>query len=238
MLPFGSPPQVRGKQVFYYRRRKQVGITPAGAGKTRAGRLTGWSFRYHPRRCGENFGERYEINCCIGSPPQVRGKLAAFLNSLPVIRITPAGAGKTLVEHPRLKTNRNHPRRCGENRHQFRHPRRRKGSPPQVRGKPAALNQTALCPGITPAGAGKTITRLSDIIGAEDHPRRCGENTAIAASMPISIGSPPQVRGKRPMNFLLLLQMRITPAGAGKTYVEEIVDLDSEDHPRRCGENR
>ena len=72
---------------------------------------------------------------------------------------------------------------------------------------------------ITPAGAGKTITRLSDIIGAEDHPRRCGENTAIAASMPISIGSPPQVRGKRCKKYCKNATFGITPAGAGKTYM-------------------
>ena len=50
------------------------------------------------------------------------------------------------------------------------------GSPPQVRGKLFMFFAFLVFGRITPAGAGKTITRLSDIIGAEDHPRRCGEN--------------------------------------------------------------
>ena len=143
-----------------------VRITPAGAGKTGFLLPPPEAGRDHPRRCGENprrQADRVELPV---SPPQVRGKPSPACQTSSVRRITPAGAGKTLVEHPRRKTNRNHPRRCGENRHQFRHPRRRKGSPPQVRGKPAALNQTALCPGITPAGAGKTSAKDTKLIVA------------------------------------------------------------------------
>ena len=71
---------------------------------------------------------------------------------------------------------------------------------------------------ITPAGAGKTTYPKGDRGIDQDHPRRCGENTAIAASMPINIGSPPQVRGKLVRVCINVGLLGITPAGAGKTY--------------------
>ena len=142
MLPFGSPPQVRGKQVFYYRRRKQVGITPAGAGKTRAGRLTGWSFRYHPRRCGENHHPPVRHHRCGGSPPQVRGKLITPLQKARAARITPAGAGKTGSASAMPVISEDHPRRCGENMRRLEYDIMNEGSPPQMRGKLSAAFTT------------------------------------------------------------------------------------------------
>ena len=237
MLPFGSPPQVRGKQVFYYRRRKQVGITPAGAGKTRAGRLTGWSFRYHPRRCGENHHPPVRHHRCGGSPPQVRGKHRNCRQYAYQHRITPAGAGKTPHEFLVIIANEDHPRRCGENFGGASATKNEPESPPQVRGKPASVSASAPAEGITPAGAGKTSGIKSNRPLPWDHPRRCGENFGERYEINCCIGSPPQVRGKLAAFLNSLPVIRITPAGAGKTYVEEIVDLDSEDHPRRCGEN-
>ena len=50
-----------------------------------------------------------------------------------------------------------------------------------------------------------------------DHPRRCGENS----------GKPPKSGTGG----------RITPAGAGKTFLDEPEKEEQWDHPRRCGEN-
>ena len=51
----------------------------------------------HPRRCGENeYKKIYNISD-MGSPPQVRGKLAVDAASARNSRITPAGAGKTIM---------------------------------------------------------------------------------------------------------------------------------------------
>ncbi len=90
---------------------------------------------------------------------------------------------------------------------------------------------------ITPAGAGKTITRLSDIIGAEDHPRRCGENHGYTQTGKSAEGSPPQVRGKLSIYDVIETINRITPAGAGKTCRRWSGRYMRTDHPRRCGEN-
>ena len=46
------------------------------------------------------------------------------------------------------------------------------------------------------------------------------------------------MRGKRLINDGVAQIERITPACAGKTYVEAIEESFIEDHPRVCGENQ
>ena len=50
-------------------------------------------------------------------------------------------------------------------------------------------------------------------------------------------GSPPQVRGKRHFLASSNFRLGITPAGAGKTFLDEPEKEEQWDHPRRCGEN-
>ena len=52
----------------------------------------------------------------------------------------------------------------------------------------------------------------------QDHPRRCGENKEAQAIKVLCTGSPPQVRGKQNGKAKDRDRLRITPAGAGKTY--------------------
>ena len=112
----GSPPQVRGKQSLTTAWRTMHGITPAGAGKTDRRITVGGLAMDHPRRCGENLMLTERLRCRLGSPPQVRGKLNIINYTLMSGRITPAGAGKTLLLPLKLSACRDHPRRCGENR--------------------------------------------------------------------------------------------------------------------------
>ena len=172
----GSPPQVRGKRTAALVRRAGAGITPAGAGKTPRSSLQTGRTGDHPRRCGENGWTIARGHTAVGSPPQVRGKPTKKMCPAPCIRITPAGAGKTLCSQTPTVGNTDHPRRCGENivckgfcKHGI-------GSPPQVRGKPAGGVASVATAGITPAGAGKTDTPTTLTAKAKDHPRRCGEN--------------------------------------------------------------
>ena len=71
----------------------------------------------------------------IGSPPQVRGKLFVDKANDDKIRITPAGAGKTINGRLSSESEEDHPRRCGENPDLFTLYYSVAGSPPQVRGK-------------------------------------------------------------------------------------------------------
>ena len=73
--------------------------------------------------------------------------------------ITPAGAGKTVMNYMLVALKEDHPRRCGENHRDREATSARDGSPPQVRGKPLFLVLLALSLRITPAGAGKTRVR-------------------------------------------------------------------------------
>ena len=136
-----------------------------------------------------------------------------------MIRITPAGAGKTGVLAVASSCAKDHPRRCGENAEKEHYSRHQQGSPPQVRGKPYGLAPKFATDRITPAGAGKTkLFRLFDTF-KRDHPRRCGENNYITAKEYAHSGSPPQVRGKPLLSSCFVVVQRITPAGAGKTSV-------------------
>ena len=111
----GSPPQVRGKRRETCHRLHVLGITPAGAGKTERYDRPPKHGEDHPRRCGENL---FFIPCdaaVAGSPPQVRGKLAARNAEVVAFGITPAGAGKTKCKLSQRAFRKDHPRRCGEN---------------------------------------------------------------------------------------------------------------------------
>ena len=196
----GSPPQVRGKPESCLSLRERYRITPAGAGKTSAGRYSTYHSQDHPRRCGENYQLFFPGEGLRGSPPQVRGKRVFVRKALGKDWITPAGAGKTHWAGI--------------------HPPKPPGSPPQVRGKRGRASAQRRRKRITPAGAGKTTFMVVGTAGEEDHPRRCGENRAFFRSHRTASGSPPQVRGK-PFRFLLRLhKLRITPAGAGKTNLQ------------------
>ena len=151
----------------------------------------------HPRRCGENTDHPEYFSPHGGSPPQVRGKLPSYLTCLSLNRITPAGAGKTFKNRRQTTVLKDHPRRCGENPTTKRAYRRTPGSPPQVRGKPSGIKSNRPFPW--------------------DHPRRCGENSNLFQRRTLQPGSPPQVRGKPVLPNSTKTEIRITPAGAGKT---------------------
>ena len=157
--------------------------------------------------------------CCspLGSPPQVRGKHFGLDGRGRVGRITPAGAGKTIMLAPVPHIHQDHPRRCGENYNPNFKIYFILGSPPQVRGKRNTVFQRFQSERITPAGAGKTDKYRSAHVNIWDHPRRCGENCTVCSCLTGLPGSPPQVRGKR-----------------GEV---DVVMYNEEDHPRRCGEN-
>ena len=147
----------------------------------------------------------------------MRGKHDRHVKRLLIVRITPAGAGKTRFSCPLHLYTEDHPRRCGENRVRLEEHLCGLGSPPQVRGKlihPAFLTAQA---GITPAGAGKTTLAQAAAKQRWDHPRRCGENLQARRDPQSLPGSPPQVRGKHFCVPKRRFCTRITPAGAGKT---------------------
>ena len=71
-------------------------------------------------------------------------------------RITPAHAGKTLLQSKICLSSADHPRACGENSVFLRLQPLHLGSPPRMRGKPIVERDTVATKRITPAHAGKT----------------------------------------------------------------------------------
>ena len=147
----------------------------------------------------------------------MRGKPSRPAPLFPPARITPAGAGKTAQAVSGAISHGDHPRRCGENFSFATSAMIASGSPPQVRGKPARICVFFGTHGITPAGAGKTLSIRHPAGAGRDHPRRCGENMLKKETMTAQEGSPPQVRGKQKGRSCCCALARITPAGAGKT---------------------
>ena len=148
----------------------------------------------------------------------MRGKLRRFCRYAVFRRITPAGAGKTFPHLAVIMFFWDHPRRCGENHKLTVMCSDGKGSPPQVRGKRLCSLIFAATSRITPAGAGKTGQTDEKHLRVSDHPRRCGENIGDSLLRAVECGSPPQVRGKPFIVDGSTWKVRITPAGAGKTF--------------------
>ena len=69
-----------------------------------------------------------------------------------------------------------------------------------------------------------------------DHPRVCGEKLYFCALVWLARGSPPRMRGKDELVAHLILQVRITPAYAGKSALPDWKKNPPQDHPRMCGE--
>ncbi len=110
----GSPPRVRGKATKGAGNGEDVGITPARAGKRRRRERNVLRCRDHPRACGEK-GDAMSVDAIVqGSPPRVRGKVPAGLESAFPNGITPARAGKRRRRDYHSSSSGDHPRACGE----------------------------------------------------------------------------------------------------------------------------
>ena len=171
----------------------------------------------HPRLCGE----KHEICVCrcfwAGSPPPMRGKVVRYVHRTPKRRITPAYAGKSFRATQKDRTAGDHPRLCGEKLFHVRFLRCKRGSPPPMRGKANFRRRLQMCRGITPAYAGKRISRGFCIFCLWDHPRLCGEKLSIHAASLVHFGSPPPMRGKEMSGMSDVSANGITPAYAGKS---------------------
>ena len=130
----------------------------------------------HPRLCGEKFDSWGALIWILGSPPPMRGKVAASCSPRFCNRITPAYAGKS---------------KLGSNGCSF-----PVGSPPPMRGKASSPLTFFALPRITPAYAGKRSMNLFPAAKSWDHPRLCGEKWHIGQSITLQKGSPPPMRGK------------------------------------------
>ena len=212
----GSPPHMRGKAPADFSSSRNLGITPAHAGKRYRFSLTRNSCRDHPRTCGEKRPAEWKLPTAAGSPPHMRGKVPAHRRARTASRITPAHAGKSICGPGYLSFGKDHPRTCGEKYAISSISLLVRGSPPHMRGKAEKGHRAEETTGITPAHAGKstafpTISELT-----RDHPRTCGEKIPGMILRTGELGSPPHMRGKVSIVVPSVITIRITPAHAGK----------------------
>ena len=211
-------------------------ITPAYAGKRSAWPSVLRRQRDHPRVCGEKLPVRRAAAGRAGSPPRMRGKVAAISAYNAAPGITPAYAGKSTLHRDDAPLSWDHPRVCGEKKRKGNSPHARTGSPPRMRGKVPAGFLEVVQPRITPAYAGKSVISGSLWLSSRDHPRVCGEKCELVFSLVTLLGSPPRMRGKVEEVTPTNETDRITPAYAGKRLCCRVGSRVTGDHPRVCGE--
>ena len=151
-------------------------------------------------------------------------------------RITPACAGNSTDAMRRSKTDRDHPRVCGEQpgRTTPRHPN--PGSPSRVRGTADRHHYDSNQHRITPACAGNSPYLPICQNWEKDHPRVCGEQGVPLSTNTVRVGSPPRVRGTASALGRVIGESGITPACAGNSGRGGKSSTSSRDHPRVCGE--
>ena len=152
----GSPPHVRGKVSGFCTILRPLGITPACAGKSCQTNYWLHSCRDHPRMCGEKWLARFSPFATMGSPPRMRGKETMENTQAKRTGITPAYAGKSVVDCSHLFIIWDHPRVCGEKHCPHGINMIRGGSPPRMRGKVQMESKRRYRDRITPAYAGKS----------------------------------------------------------------------------------
>ena len=165
--------------------------------------------------CGEQSDGFSSSAGTRGSPPRVRGTVPAQTVPSHPQWITPACAGNRPDRRGNCICPKDHPRVCGEQIGGRILGAGLKGSPPRVRGT-AFFHRVlfSLC-GITPACAGNSSPPSIGSSGGWDHPRVCGEQDKLTASIEAKLGSPPRVRGTGLWKKRKAPCSRITPACAG-----------------------
>ncbi|SCQ64064.1 Hypothetical protein PFR_JS9-2_2012 [Propionibacterium freudenreichii] len=216
-IHMGSPPRMRGELVGVLDADRGQGITPAYAGRTARCPPRGSVRPDHPRVCGENPVNQSMTGWMMGSPPRMRGEQATEFAMAEVIGITPAYAGRTPGGDITIALQ--------------------DGSPPRMRGERPRRDADRRPTGITPAYAGRTSRAARWRRAIPDHPRVCGENRPMWASVVVSDGSPPRMRGEPVATDHESHGERITPAYAGRTFGNRASNVGAVDHPRVCGEN-
>ena len=171
-----------------------------------------------------------------GSPPHMRGKALPCPGLAVQGGITPAHAGKRRRASACTLPCWDHPRTCGEKAASRAIPSKGQGSPPHMRGKVAPVVVLKSAFRITPAHAGKRKSCAAAKTSAWDHPRTCGEKGSLPMLPDTRTGSPPHMRGKVPYPQRGPEVTRITPAHAGKSFLQFQRVCLCRDHPRTCGE--
>ena len=187
---------MRGKRGDSVGASGALGNIPAYAGKTASGAVGGGGDEEHPRVCGENLHEKFQVAKFLGTSPRMRGKQGKALVERKSEGNIPAYAGKTQRQGACYHWETEHPRVCGENQALKAATDTIPGTSPRMRGKHRLSPSGVFGRRNIPAYAGKTPRKTQSGCLTAEHPRVCGDNgiwTTIAA---FSTGTSPRMRGK------------------------------------------
>ena len=233
----GSSPLTRGKLALDSRRRRQLRLIPAHAGKTRFQLTLPGKVSAHPRSRGENELSVRRCQSGEGSSPLTRGKPSVTPTRVGSSGLIPAHAGKTVTAWAGLSSRRAHPRSRGENHLRAILAAQNQGSSPLTRGKRGEGDDDAHTRRLIPAHAGKTTYAKRQLAQVEAHPRSRGENFPCSFRLSAGAGSSPLTRGKLTHARLTRRESGLIPAHAGKTCIAMQRERGDGAHPRSRGEN-
>ena len=185
---------------------------------------------------GEKSPRRFLSRAAQGSPPRGRGKAGHGVEGGQHLGITPAWAGKRSSLDGKMFKIWDHPRVGGEKSISCWKRSMPVGSPPRGRGKGLCAPAPPRGRWITPAWAGKSWTPRPPSARRGDHPRVGGEKALGGAAEEGFVGSPPRGRGKVRVGQDVDEAPRITPAWAGKSFLQLHLFGGVQDHPRVGGE--
>ena len=167
--------------------------------------------------CGEQVTWLQENFPTMGSSPRVRGAAEAEVEYPDHGGIIPACAGSSSLRNRSRRHIRDHPRVCGEQLHKIIHDTYFLGSSPRVRGAVDGAPRLRIVQGIIPARAGSSAQYICRACREGDHPRACGEQSALTERSVTSPGSSPRVRGAVIELCRRGVQVGIIPARAGSS---------------------
>ena len=167
----------------------------------------------------------------------MRGAHGSAISATAHSRIIPADAGSTSLTGCLMAGSGDHPRGCGEHQMARAQDEEWHGSSPRMRGARRALLHSHMHLGIIPADAGSTCLCWRAAPWRPDHPRGCGEHSALSQSIMGMDGSSPRMRGALARDGNINIFPRIIPADAGSTPCSGCAPARHRDHPRGCGEH-
>ena len=213
----GSSPRMRGARLANLALVGLRGIIPAYAGSTEE-----W--------CAD-------IDAEWGSSPRMRGAHRVCDELRKRNGIIPAYAGSTVLLRRHITAPTDHPRVCGEHDLADDMGWAFPGSSPRMRGARRYGRGARPRARIIPAYAGSTPSRRAIWALTQDHPRVCGEHSAMERLVSTETGSSPRMRGAPTSLNSSLGSAGIIPAYAGSTGCEQARGRPHRDHPRVCGEH-
>ena len=169
-----------------------------------------------------------------GSPPRARGHPIHPSAARRVRGLTPACAGTSVAGDGSRWSWWAHPRVRGDINWTSAEYVPAGGSPPRARGHRRSAGELGQRPGLTPACAGTSRTRLWGWSGRGAHPRVRGDVPPGRLHRPIHWGSPPRARGRRVALLATSPARGLTPACAGTSTVHALEGSEYAGSPPRA----